>query len=277
MCGVRMVQGQSFSNCCKLILALVAVVHFHCSAAEIYRWKDAKGKTHWGDERSAPEHAVRVDPGAPKTENSGNQFVIYPEADTMMKERQRSARGESTALSAGYWKVTRNVYELTSIMRFDLSDLLAELGTNKDKKIIRAELKLFANTQDKIHPRNNKSESPEGHYSNRSDNSFFVTPVRSSWDEHSTMWQNFYNDSEYTPMQVRKLPFVKAPGSENNNALDYTIDLSQMITQATSVNMRALTLELKLQRRATLAVVTFFSREAALDVRPRLEVTLSKI
>ncbi len=258
----------------KTIIVLCLLLSFTYSHAEVYKWVDEKGKIHLSDKRSAPEQAVRLNTlGGTKNKN---QFHLHPEADTLLRENQRFSLGTSATLSAGFWKSSRRTYEITSLLRFDISTLIAEINSNPQKRITSARLKLFANTSKKAHPSNNKVSTPMGHYSKKGSNAFHIKAVRSNWDEHSATWLQYYNDSSYTPGAVRILPSATAAGSAGNNSLDYDIDLTEMLLQCAKSNMRELTLELRAQRRSSTSQVTFSSREAQdEDKRPTLQIQLS--
>lgn len=258
-----------------LICACLLLIYSLANAnTQIYRWVDAKGRAQLSDLRNAPSQAILVDSNAKKNAPGGNAFRFIPEADALLKESSTIPRGNSTALSAGFWNSTRNTFEVTSILRFDISALIAEVNNHPNKKIITAQLQLFANTTDKIYKKGKRVNSPSGHFSQKSDNAFHIKAVRNNWDEHNTTWQQYYSDSAYTPGSIRTLPSAKAEGSAGNNSLDYSIDLLELIQHCAKVNIRELTLELRLQRRASASVVAFYSKEAKADKRPALLIEL---
>lgn len=243
--------------------------------AEVYKWVDSKGKVHLSDKRAAPQQAVQLDAPALMGKD-GNQFNFIPEADALLHSKKNSPQGKSTALSTGFWNSSRSAYEVTSILRFDISALIAEVNSHPNKEIVSAHLHLFANTTDRIYQKRRNNAAPIGHSTLKGDNAFYVKAVHSNWDEHTTTWSQYYSNTNYTPSRIRVLPFAKVSGSANDNSLDYKIDLLELIKQCSKTNMRELTLELRLQRQPAMAEVAFYSKEAETGKQPTLTIKLQE-
>lgn len=241
--------------------------------AEIYKWVDAKGQVHFSDKRYANEQAKRVDDTPLITQQNGNQFIFLPEADALLRQNQREPLGLSTALSAGQWSQSGSSYQNVSVMRFEVGPLLEELHRNPQKKILRATLLLYANTDDTLYGQG-VSQQAAGHSSKGGDNAFYLKPVHNNFDEKTATWEAFFNSSNYTPAAVRNLPGIAVPGSDDDNEKNYEIDALPLVQKLMEANLRQITLEMRLQRTSGRAQVTFYSREAEEGKRPSLQVEL---
>lgn len=268
----KLTYNTSYPRQLLLVLCLLALPL--AATAEIYKWVDAQGRVHFSDKKHASEQAKRLDeePGAANT-NNNNKLSLYPEADALLSKNSNSAQGKAPVLSAGIWQVGGTSMQNTSILRFDLGELLALVNSGQGKRITSAQLVLHANTTDKLYGQGvNNTETP-GHSTLKGDNAFYLIPVHNSWQEGTVTWSDFYSSSHYTPSTIRGLPSVAVPGSDNPTQ-DFEIDVKDMLQALTKVNVRELTLELKLQRMPAMAQVTFHSREAEPEHRPRLVVEL---
>lgn len=241
--------------------------------AEIYKWVDANGRVHFSDKKHAREQAQRLDEEPEDENTNSNHLTFYPEADALLGENTTSPQGRSRALSAGRWNVAGTSMQNTSVLRFDLSELLAVVNGGKGKRLVSAHLALYANTDDKLYGQGVSNQEAPGHSTLKGDNAFYLMPVHNSWDESSAIWTDFYSSSHYTPSTIRNLPSVAVEGSKTPSQ-DYSIDVSEMLRAIISSNIRELTVEMKLQRLPTMAQVTFHSREADVDKRPRLIIEL---
>lgn len=241
--------------------------------AEIYKWVDAKGRTHFSDKRHASEQAQRLDAEPEAVEVDKNRLIIYPEADALLTENSDTAQGDAHVLSAGRWHTGGTSVQNTSLLRFDLSELLSAVHSGQGKRVAQAQLILYANTDDKLYGQGVNNQEVPGHSTLRGDNAFYVMPAHNSWNESKVTWSDYYSNNHYTPSAVRMLPSVAVDGSKSPTQ-DFEIDVKDLVQQLTESNVRELTLELKLQRLSAMAQVTFHSREAELDYRPRLLIEL---
>lgn len=241
--------------------------------AEIYKWVDAKGQVHFSDKRYAQEGAERLNDEPLLTQQNDNQFLFQPEADALLRQNQREPLGLSSALSAGQWSQSGTSYQNVSVMRFEVGPLLETLHRNPNKKILRATLMLYANTDDALYGQR-VSQETGGHSSKGGDNAFYLKPVHNNFDEKTVTWQTFYDASNYTPAAVRSLPGIAVPGSGDDNQKNYAIDVLPLVQKLMEANLRQVTLEMRLQRTSGRAQVTFYSREAEVGKRPSLQVEL---
>jgi hypothetical protein len=248
---------------CLLILALPAT-----GLGEIYKWVDAKGQVHFSDKRNAHEQAKLIDSELLEADPSGNEFLFQPEADVLLRQGTAKPLGNTTLLSAGNSTRGGNRVQEVSLLRFDISPLLAELHRNPTKKLLSANLLLYANTEENPH-----NQAAPGHMGDASDTAFYLKPVHNNFDEKTITWEQFFNQNHYTPNAVRRLPGTAVPGTDDARR-DYDIDLLPLLTQLTSGNLRQLTLEMRLQRVSGNARVNLYSREAAVEKRPTLRVLL---
>lgn len=253
-----------FSMACLLMLAWPAM-----GWGEIYKWVDAKGQVHFSDKRNAHEEAKLIDSELVETDPSGNEFLFQPEADVLLRQGSSNSLGSSTLLSAGNSTRGGNRTQEVSLLRFDISPLLAELHRNPTKKLLSASLLLYANTEENPH-----NQAAPGHMGDASDTAFYLKPVHNNFDEKTITWEQFFNQTHYTPNAVRRLPGTAVPGTDEANR-DYDIDLLPLLTQLTAGNLRQITLEMRLQRVAGNARINLYSREAALEKRPTLRVLLA--
>lgn len=243
------------------------------AAAEVYKWVDANGRVHFSDRKHAAEQAQRVD-AQPEAESAAdNRLVLYPEADAMLRQSASSAQGSTPVLSAGNWSVGGSAAQTTSVLRFELSDLLSAVHGAPGKRLASAELLLFANTDNKIYGQGANNQQPAGHSTYKGDNAFYLKPSHNSWSEAEVTWSEYYSSSHYLPSAIRNLPSLTVAGSESADQ-NFTIDVRQLVEQLLKNNLREITIEMKLQRLPPMAQVTFHSREAEAHLRPRLVVQL---
>lgn len=243
------------------------------ATGEIYKWVDAKGRTHFSDKKHAHERAERMDSEPANHGANANHLVLHPEADTLLTQNNRVPQGKARILSAGRWNVGGNTVQNTSLLRFDLTPLLSIINNSEGKTVASAKLHLFANLDDKIYGQGVSNKEPPGHSNYKGDNAFYLKPVHNAWDEADAIWQDFYSSNNYTPGVIRNLPSIAVSGSESP-AQDYEIDIEDLIKQLLSNNIRELTLELTLQRTPVMAQVSFHSREAEAERRPTIVVDL---
>jgi hypothetical protein len=241
---------------------------------EIYKWVDAKGQVHFSDKRYADDRAKRIDDEPLLAQQGGNQFTFQPEADAMLRQNQNQPLGLSTALSAGNWGQNGTRYQNVSVMRFEIGPLLEEMHRNPQKKLLRATLQLHANTDDKPYGQGVNSQEPAGHSSKGGDNAFYLKPVHNNFEEVAVTWSSFFDQSNYTPSAIRSLPGIAVPGSGEDPRKNYEIDVLPLVQKLMEINLRQITLEMRLQRSSGRAQVTFFSREAEVGKRPTLQVEL---
>lgn len=253
-----------FSLACLLMLVLPAQ-----GLSEIYKWVDAKGQVHFSDKRSAHEQAKPIDAQPAVADASGNEFLFQPEADALLRQGHTSPLGDSTLLSAASSTRGGNRTQEVSLLRFEISPLLAELHRNPTKKLLGASLLLYANTED-----NPQGQEAPGHMGGAVDTAFYLKPVHNNFDEKTITWEQFFNQNHYTPNAIRRLPGTAVPGTEDAQH-NYEIDLLPLLTQLTAGNLRQFTLEMRLQRIAGNARVNLYSREAAVEKRPSLRVLLA--
>lgn len=242
-------------------------------AAEIYKWVDASGRTHFSDKKHASEQAQRLDAEPEAEDINKNRLVIYPEADALLTQSSDTAQGNSRALSVGRWHTGGTSVQSASLLRFDLSELLTRVNSGPGKRIARAQLGLYANTDDKLYGQGVNNQEPPGHSTLRGDNAFYVMPAHNSWEENKVTWSDYYSSNHYTPSAIRSLPSLAVEGSKSPTQ-DFDIDVKDLLQKLAEGNVRELTLELKLQRLPTMAQLTFHSREAEPDYRPRLLIEL---
>lgn len=273
---MRLIQLEAMSAAIKYMHSIVwlcLLLTPFTANAEIYKWVDANGRIHFSDKKHAGEQAQRLDAEPEQENTNNNHLTFYPEADALLGENTTSPQGKSRALSAGRWNVAGTSMQNTSVLRFDLTELVAVVNTGKGKQLVSAHLELYANTDDKLYGQGVSNQEAPGHSTLKGDNAFYLKPVHNSWDESNAMWSDFYSSSHYTPTTIRNLPSIAVEGSKSPSQ-DYSIDVSEMLRAIINSNIRELTLEMKLQRLPTMAQVTFHSREADVDKRPRLLIEL---
>lgn len=257
----------------RLLLVLCLLALPLTATAEIYKWVDAQGRVHFSDKKHASEQAKRLHEEPDTANPNNNRLLLYPEADALLSKSSNSAQGHIPVLSAGIWQVGGTSMQNTSILRFDLGELLTLVNSGQGKRIMNAQLVLYANTNDKLYGQGVNNKEVPGHSTLKGDNAFYLMPVHNSWQEDTVTWSDFYSSSHYTPSTIRSLPSVAVPGS-NSPAQDFEIDVKNMLQALAKANVRELTLELKLQRMPSMAQVTFHSREAEPEHRPRLVIEL---
>jgi hypothetical protein len=253
-----------FSLVCLLMLVLPAT-----GSSEIYKWVDAKGQVHFSDKRNAHEQAKLVEGEAVAADPSGNEFLFQPEADVLLRQGSGNSLGNSSLLSVGNSTRGGSRVQEVSLLRFDISSLLAELHRNPTKKLLSASLLLYANTEENPH-----NQDAPGHMGGVTDTAFYLKPVHNNFDEKTITWDQFFNQNHYTPNAIRRLPGTAVPGTEDAQR-NYDIDLMPLLTQLTAGNLRQFTLEMRLQRVAGNARVNIYSREASVEKRPTLRVLLT--
>jgi|GEM_PF-6626598 len=253
---------RGLSLVCVLILMFPAM-----GFGEIYKWVDAKGQVHFSDKRHAHEEAKLIGSELVDTNPSGNEFVFQPEADVLLRQGTSNPLGNGTLLSAGNSSRGGKRTQEVSLLRFDISPLLAELHRNPTKKLLSASLMLYANTDENPH-----KQSAPGHMGGPADTAFYLKPVHNNFEEKSITWEQFFNQNHYTPNAVRRLPGTAVPGTDDARR-DYDIDLLPLLTQLTAGNLRQFTLEMRLQRAGN-ARINLYSREAVAEKRPTLRVLL---
>src|SRR5690606_19248404 len=101
-----------------------------------------------------------------------------------------------------------------------------DLHRNPQKKLLRATLRLYANTEDKLY---GQSKEDAGHSGKNGDNAFYLKPVHNNFEESIVTWVSFFDQSHYTPAAVRNLSTVTAPASDDDNRKDYEIDVLPLI------------------------------------------------
>lgn len=236
--------------------------------AEIYKWVDAKGQVHFSDKRHAHEDAKRIDDEPTLADPSGNEFLFHPDADAMLSQGQASPLGKGKLLSAGNSIRGGNRLQDVSLLRFEISALLTELHRNSGKKLLSATLYLHANTEEKV-----PGQASPGHMGTAADTAFYLKPVHNNFYEKTVTWEQFYNQNNYTPNAIRRLPTATVPGGEDSDH-NFEVDLTPLMEQLIAGNLRQFTLEMRLQRTNT-ARVNVYSREAPVELRPALRVLLS--
>lgn len=246
------------------LAGLLAALPPASGLAEIYKWVDAKGQVHFSDKRHAHEQAQPIDSSVLGADPSGNELLFPPEADVTLRQGNNRPAGAATLLSAG-----NEAPQEVSLLRFEISPLLAELHRNPGKKLLSATLQLYANTEDKP-----LGQEAPGHKGSAADTAFYLKPVHNNFDEQAVTWEHFFNQTHYTPAAIRRLSGIAVPGSEDSRH-DYAIDVLPLVAQLMAGNLRQLTLEMRLQRLAGGARVNFYSREAAAEKRPGLRVVLA--
>lgn len=251
---------------CLLILPLSAT-------AEIYKWVDASGRVHFSDKKHADERAKRVDEPPEDEAISQNRLTFYPDADTLLSQNKNTAQGNTHALSAGNWSVGGTSVQHTSLLRFDLTELLSVVNGDAGKRIASAKLYLYANTDDKLYGQEVSNKEPPGHSTLKGSNAFYLIPSHNSWEESKATWSDYYSNSHYTPSTIRSLPSVTVEASSSATE-DYEVDVNELMSRIAKNNIRELTLEMKLQRLPPMAQVTFYSKEAAAEKRPRMVIEL---
>lgn len=262
------------SRCIPSVLWLCLLILPVTGSAEIYKWVDANGKVHFSDKKHAHEQAKRLDSEAEiDVAEQKNRLILYPEADALLSQNSTSPQGNSRALSAGSWHVGGTTMQTTSLLRFDLSELLSLVNGKPGKRIASAQLILRANTDDKLYGQGVNNQEAPGHSAAKGDNAFYLMPTHNSWQENAVTWSDFYSSSHYTPTAIRNLPSIAVPGT-TNPAQDFDIDVKDLLQALFKANIRELTLEMKLQRLPSMAQVTFHSREADSESRPHLVITL---
>lgn len=260
-----------------LISLLVTALGLNASSqAEVYRWVDDKGQVHFGDRRAAGAGFERMDAPEEDATNDGWSFAFTPEADAVLHSNKEGTQGKSTLLSSGHWTLSGAAYEVSSLVRFDISALLQELNSNPDKRIGAARLMLFANTETRLYGQGVANKEPAGHSTLRGDNAFYVKPAHNNWQEDTVTWKGFYDSSHYTPSFIRNLPAITVPGSGSDHSRNYEIDMKVLVEALAQGNMREFTLELRPQRRSSGAQVTFFSREGGPETTPKLVIELTQ-
>lgn len=243
------------------------------AVAEIYKWVDADGRVHFSDKKHANEKAKRLDVPPEDLASSKNRLILYPDADTLLSQNKNTAQGNARALSAGNWSVGGTSVQHTSLLRFDFTELLSVVNGDAGKRIASAKLYLYANTDDKLYGQGVNNQEPPGHSTLKGSNAFYLIPAHNSWQESQVTWPDYYSNSHYTPSAIRSLPSITVEAS-SSAAEDYEVDMKSLTSKIVKNNIRELTLEMKLQRLPPMAQVTFYSKEAVADKRPRLIIEL---
>jgi hypothetical protein len=243
-------------------ICLLAALLPSAGFGEIYKWVDSKGRVHFSDKRNANEAAKPID-SLITADPGGNEFLFHPEADVTLRQGDNQASGDATLLSVG-----NGNHQEMSLLRFEISPLLAELHRNPSKKLLSATLLLYANTEDKP-----QGQEAPGHMGSAADTAFYLKPTHNNFAEQTITWEQFFNQNHYTPAAIRRLPSAAMPGSEDAHQ-NYSIDLMPLMEQLTAGNLRLFTLEMRLQRATGDARINLYSREAAVEKRPALRVLL---
>lgn len=244
--------------------------------AQVYKWVDESGRVHFSDRRYAREGFQPLEAPPAAASDDGWLFTFTPQADAALLSNRNNAQGQTRFLSAGQWTARGNSYQVASLMRFDITPLLAHLHTSEPRKrVARAELTLYANTEDKLYGQGSANKEAPGHSTLQGSNAFYVKPSHNNWEESRVTWSQYYDPSHYTPSTIRNLPAVSAPTSGEDRERDYALDVTELLLALVRSNTREFTLELTPQRRSAMAQVTFFSREAQ-DKAPRLVIELEQ-
>ncbi len=254
------------------LICLAGWLFFTPAHAEIYKWVDENGRVHFSDKKHAADNAQPL--YAEQLNSDPNVVVITAEADAMIGEHWLRPRGSLNILSAGQWQVGNRRQKNNSLLRFDFADLISRLRANPNLSIRRAELLLFANTEENVYNSDGKNSEPPGHSNLAGDNAFYLKAVHNNWQESDILWKTFYNSDNYTPASVRNVPVLSVPGSGKDNTKDFVIDFQPIIHYVDQTNLRTLSLEMSLQRSSRMAQVSFYSHESPLEKRPRIEVEL---
>lgn len=244
------------------------------SHAEIYQWVDEQGRVHFSDKRGAKKDATVRGETAEAVTTDGFTFNFAPQADALLSSTSTSPQGKSSILTSGYWTSNNKALETKSLLKFDLSPLLQELNTNTQKRLADATIELYANTLDKFYGQGVTNRESPGHSTLRGDNAFYLKPSHNNWQEETVTWSEYYSSGQYTPVAIRKLPAISAPGSEGVPDKNYRIDVTELLAGLILAQQREITLELTPLRKASMAQVTFYSREASPETSPRLVVNL---
>lgn len=245
--------------------------------AQVYRWVDESGRVHFSDRRYAREGFQPLEKPPAVASDDGWLFTFTPQADAALLSNRNNAQGKTRFLSAGQWTARGNSYQVASLMRFDITPLLAHLHTSEPRKrVARAELTLYANTEDKLYGQGSANKEAPGHSTLQGSNAFYLKPAHNNWEESRVTWSQYYDPSHYTPSTIRNLPAVSAPTSGDDRERDYALDVTELLLALVRSNTREFTLELTPQRRSAMAQVTFFSREAGQDKAPRLVIELEQ-
>lgn len=260
-------------RCVPITMAVLLSGTTATAYAEIYKWIDEKGQVHFSDKKHAAEEAKLLVDSA-SIEEQPNIIVLVAEADAMLGKQFTTPQGKVPAITAGQWGVGNSKMKTSSLLRFDFSPLIAHLRSQPQLQLFRARLLLFANLDEKLYGQGTANQELPGHSTKSGDNAFYLKPVHNSWQEYTVTWDEFYQDGAYTPAAVRKSPGVTAPGSGDQRDKNYEIDVMPIIDYINRVNLNTLSLEMSLQRGSRMAEVTFYSREAAPELRPRIEVEL---
>lgn len=250
---------------------------FKPAFANIYQWTDSQGRVHYGDKRAANTEAIVLGQRESAVTTDGLVFTFVPEADALLIKTRKSAQGKSSLLSSGYWSAHNRTLETRSLIRFEISSLLRELKLSPDKQLAGASLELFANIEDKLYGQGTTNRESPGHSTKTGDNAFYLKPVYNEWEEQEVTWESFYNPSHHTPAAIRQLPTVSVPGSDGVPDKTFLIDVSELVAGLVLAGQREFTLEISPQRRATMAQVTFYSREGPPANSPRLTVNLEPV
>lgn len=258
----------------RLIVLLSLMLASPALPAEVYKWVDNKGKVHFSDKRYAHGGAERIDQQQHLVTEDGRTFRFLPSADALLNQVGTTPQGRSSALSAGTWTQAGSTYQVASLLRFDITELLEKILEDPQKKLYRAQLSLSANLDDKVYGQGSVNDAKPGHSTLRGDNAFYLKPVHSNWEEDTATWPLYYNSNHQNPEPVRSLPSIAVNGSGDNNRRDYTIDVTDLVKQLINGHVREFSLEMTLQRRSTMAAVTFYSREANEGKQPTLVIEL---
>ncbi len=256
----------------RAILIALALLPLSLAYAEIYQWTDENGRVHFSDQRAARKDAMRRGEKPNQATTDGVNFRFLPQADALITSNSEQPKGKASMLSTGYWKTRTVEYQTRSIVRFEITELLKALNMHKLKHLDTARIEFFANTQDKLYGQGITNKQSPGHSTLRGDNAFYIKAVHNNWSEDDVTWQTFYAPTHYTPLAIRKLPSISAPGSDGVPDKNYWVDATDLIAALVLAQQREFTLELSPQRKSTMAQVTFFSRES--DKPPVLTVKL---
>lgn len=245
--------------------------------SQIYKWVDDEGRVHFSDRRYAREGFQPLEQPEAQASEDGWRFTFAPQADAVLNSNRNTNQGKTRYLSAGQWTTGGTTYRVASVMRFDISPLLSHIhSAAPGKRVERAELTLYANTEDKPYGQGVSNQEAPGHSTLQGSNAFYLKPSHNNWEENQVTWKKYYDASHYTPSTIRDLPTLTAPSSGNNHQRDYQLDVTELVSALVRTNTREFTLELALQRRSTMAQVTFFSREARNDKEPTLVIELER-
>lgn len=244
------------------------------AVCEIYKWVDANGKVHYSDKRSAQKNAQSMDEPKSQVTDDGFEFTFLPQADALLNNSTEQAQGKSRILSSGFGEGRSKPFAVKSLLQFEITELLQELNKSPIKRLDIATLELHANTTDNMYGQGSINRESPGHSTADGDNAFYLKPVHNNWSEADVTWSSFYSPSNYTPLNIRKLPSILVPGSGGIPGKNYNIDVTELVASLILQQQREFTLEMSPQRKSRKAQVTFYSRESDPDKAPKLLIKL---